>query len=250
MTVLVTRPEQAGQELTRAITQLGGEAIHHPLIDIRLNPQLSPDKAYINNCDIIIAVSQHAVHYTAQLFSALNVPWPPTATYIGIGQKTAHELSKQVKQKVHLPLQGESEQLIAMPQLQHVAAKNILILRGVGGRELINSHLTKLGANVQYLEVYQRHLIPIPRQCFGNWKQKGVDTIVVTSGEQLSHLITNIPTSERRWFKQLLLLVPSERVAHLAKAQGFEHVVNMHGASNSITLDTLKRLATGLQHDE
>lgn len=68
-----------------------------------------------------------------------------------------------------------------MRQLQDVEGKNILILRGVGGRELINSHLTNLGANVQYLEVYQRHLIPIPSHSFEEWRQKGVDTVVVTS---------------------------------------------------------------------
>lgn len=87
MTVLVTRPERAGQELTQSIIKLGGDAIHHPLIAIKLNPAPSLDITYIENCDIVIAVSQHAVHYSEQLFSNLGIHWSTRATYIALVKK-------------------------------------------------------------------------------------------------------------------------------------------------------------------
>ncbi len=175
---------------------------------------------------------------------------PNHAIYLGVGQKTAHELSKLVQQNVHYPPVSDSEHLLAMPELVGVAGKRVVILRGNGGRELIFDELTKRGAHVHYLQLYQRQYRAVESAAIEQWQQAQIDTMVITSAEQLDHLVAAMPESQQAWLKQQWLLVPSERIAKQAIAQGFNNVTNSQGASNSTLFAALQRLKTGLNNDE
>lgn len=55
---------------------------------------------------------------------------------------------------IHYPLDREiSEVLLQLPELQNIAGKRALILRGNGGRELIGETLTARGADVGFVNV-------------------------------------------------------------------------------------------------
>ncbi|MFS1909807.1 uroporphyrinogen-III synthase [Vibrio sp. 10N.286.48.B7] len=250
MKVLVTRPEPAGTELCELIKKVGGLALHHPLI--RLSPT-KPSLALcetIQSADIIIAVSPAAVSHTHQTLVEYGITWPTNRIYLGVGQKTAHDLSNYSERNVHYPPVSDSENLLNLPELKHVSEKKIVILRGNGGRELIFQQLTQRGAKVSYLEVYRRTLIPISPNDIDKWQSAALETIIVTSGEQLDYLIAQSPQPVAFWFTQLTLLVPSERIAKLAKTHGFKNVITTQGASNSTLFAALQRLETGLKHDE
>ncbi len=175
---------------------------------------------------------------------------PNPAIYLGVGQKTAHELSKLVQQKVNYPSVSDSEHLLALPELNDVAGKRVVILRGNGGRELIFDELTKRGAYVHYLQLYQRQYRAVESAAIAQWQRAQIDTMIVTSAEQLEHLVSAIPNAQLSWVKQQRLLVPSERIAKQAIALGFNNVTNSQGASNSTLFAALQRLKTGLNNDE
>lgn len=233
MTVLVTRPEAQGIELCQQLEQLGITALHHPLINIEAGPDLPSLLPDIQQCDTIIAVSQHAVLFSDQFLRNQHSNWPDSARYLAVGQKTAHLLSKAAGQSVNYPEVGDSEHLLELAELQSVSGQNIIILRGNGGRELIHQTLSERGAVVKYKEVYQRTDLPFSAdRCFHQWQQSGVDTLVITSSHQLTFFMSQLDAPITQWARQLKLLVPSERIASDAKTMGFQYVVVTHSAAN------------------
>ena len=83
-----------------------------------------------------------------------------------MGAATAQVLQAQGL-KVDFSAQGDdSEALLALPHLREAmnraATPRVLIVRGVGGRELLAGRLAEQGASVDYLELYRRNLPVYP----------------------------------------------------------------------------------------
>ncbi|RJX65299.1 uroporphyrinogen-III synthase [Vibrio sinensis] len=240
MTVLVTRPGQQGLSLCQQLEKVGVSSIHHPLITFRAGDELPLLPDNINNVDIVIAVSQHAVTFAAQIMNQAEKSWPSTISYLAVGQKTAHVLSKTTQQQVHYPNISDSEHLLNLPPLLDIKNKRVLILRGNGGRELIYDTLSARGANVEYIEAYQRQNrafnanVHIPR-----WQEEQVNKLIITSSGQLNHFIEMMNSTQLNWVFKLTLYVPSERIAIEAHQLGFVSVVNTGSASNKDLLAIL-----------
>ncbi|NVD08192.1 uroporphyrinogen-III synthase [Vibrio sp. JPW-9-11-11] len=251
MAVLVTRPGQQGRDLCQQLSEAGITSYHQPLIDILPGEQLPGLEHSIDDFDIIIAVSQHAVTETDRYLSQHVHAWPTHATYLGVGQKTAHVLSKATQQKVHYPERGDSEHLLNLDALSKVSGQRVLILRGNGGRELIFDTLLARKAKVEYREVYKRQnlalrsdlLIPV-------WQDKQITQLIVTSSGQLEHLLSQLTPAQQNWLFTLHLWVPSERIAQQAREIGFKLVTNTLSASNSVLLATLRPTQQDISNDK
>ncbi|HEY9148355.1 MAG TPA: uroporphyrinogen-III synthase, partial [Gammaproteobacteria bacterium] len=116
--------------------------------------------------------------------------------------------------------QFDSEGLLALPGLQAVRGKRILILRGNGGRELMAATLRDRGAQVDYAEVYRREP-PDTAAAEAGWLGK-TDIITVTSSEALQNLVALTDVAQRPQLLAKPLVVVSERAAALAHALGFK----------------------------
>jgi uroporphyrinogen-III synthase len=237
MSVLVIRPEEQGVALCEQLREIGIECLHQPMFE--LTPcaidqalfELAPNG---DKVDIIIAVSQYAVHYCDQILRQENQYWPSNVKYLAIGQKTASLLSKLSQQQVDYPEVSDSEHLLNDASLTQVAGHNIVILRGKGGRELIADTLRNRGANVAYRELYQR----VPCTFYAEshvrlWQDRQIDSVIVTSFEQLELLVTQLPTQYHDWLFSLKMYLPSERIARLAQGMGFRNTITVGSASNS-----------------
>jgi uroporphyrinogen-III synthase len=135
--------------------------------------------------------------------------------------------------------------MLELSQLQQVKNKQVVILRGNGGRELIRSELIERGALVQYCEVYQRSALTFDGHCkVQDWQQRRVNRIVVTSAEQLSILNESVPRTDHGWLHRQQLLVPSIRIAEIASGMGFHDVKVTGSASNPDLLATILSLST------
>ncbi|PMH45458.1 uroporphyrinogen-III synthase [Vibrio sp. 10N.286.49.B3] len=241
MAVLVTRPDQQGLTLCQQLADIGVSALHCPLIRIVENPAVSHLFKQLHDADIVIAVSQHAVSFAEKKRKEKHSKWPKGIIYLAVGQKTAHSLSKYCQLNVNYPLISDSEHLLKLAELSNITDKHILILRGNGGRELLKETLTQRGAYVEYSEVYQRELIPLPDgDIFLFWQEQNIEKIVVTSSEQLNHLISQTPKCHLTWLLQRHLLVPSQRILQDATLIGFIHVTNVGSASNIDLLAALQ----------
>lgn len=240
MAVLVTRPGEQGRSLCQQLNSAGICALHQPLIKILPGKDLSGIATQLNQFDCILAVSQHAVTLTQQTFTSQQ-EWPQTATYIAVGQKTAHVLSKLSQQKVHYPDVSDSEHLLELDILKKVKGKKVVILRGNGGRELIYETLRSRGAHVSYLEVYKRENLAFDSDLFVPfWQDKHIQQLVITSSGQLSYFVSQLTQAQLNWAFGLQLYVPSARIANEAQQMGFLHITNTGSASNKDLLATLR----------
>ncbi len=175
--------------------------------------------------------------------SSKACPWPTSPHYFAIGRTTALALHTVSGQHIRYPLDREiSEVLLQLPELQNIAGKNALILRGNGGRELLGATLAERGARVTFCECYQRsakHYDGAEEAM--RWQSRGVTTLVVTSGEMLQQLWSLIPQWYReQWLLHCRVVVVSERLALQARELGWQEIQVADNADNDALLRALQ----------
>ncbi|WP_353572865.1 uroporphyrinogen-III synthase [Candidatus Albibeggiatoa sp. nov. BB20] len=204
--VLVTRPQHQAQTLCDLIQQQGGTTLLLPTLDIiplSINPNNLPKQI-----DKAIFISANAVNYGLHYLTTLK----PTQL-IAIGKKTAQVLTNKVKQPIFTtPAPYNSETLLQQPELQNILGQHIVIFRGQGGRDLLADTLRQRGANVSYIDVYQRQK---PTTDTTWLEQETIDIVIVTSGESLQNLFSML--KQQSWLKTTPLVTMSQRVTHLAR---------------------------------
>ncbi|MEL6116671.1 uroporphyrinogen-III synthase [Photobacterium sp. SP02] len=248
MTVLITRPAPHGEALAQALAAKGIKALVQPLLAIAPGAgllTLGDQLARLKKGDCLIAVSPHAVKMAHTYLTEKEICWPASLHYIAVGQQTAATLADACGQHVEAPQQEDSEGLLALPALMTAAGRNVLILRGNGGRELIFETLAERQAHVSYCETYARHWLALNGAVLSQqWQQQNVDSLVVTSGQQLEYLYRLMPAQAKPWLMTCHLLVPSERIARQARDIGFRHITTVGSASNATLLATLSTTGT------
>ena len=246
MSILVTRPSPAGEQLVSRLRALGQVAWSFPLIEFSPGRELSALADHMNTLqqgDLLFALSQHAVEFAQAQLQQQGLNWPTAPHYFAIGRTTALALHTVSGTDVRYPLDREiSEVLLQLPELQNIAGKCALILRGNGGRELIGDSLTARGAEVTFCECYQRCAIHYDgAEEAMRWQSREVTTVVVTSGEMLQQLWSLIPQWYREhWLLRCRLLVVSERLAKLARELGWQDIKVADNADNDALLRALQ----------
>ncbi|NJD00095.1 uroporphyrinogen-III synthase [Candidatus Erwinia dacicola] len=245
MSILVTRPSPAADELVSSLCARGQVAWPFPLIKFTPGTQLDLLPARLSALqegDLVFILSQHAIHYAQPALMRAEATWPASLNYYAIGRSTALVLHTVSGYDVVWPHEQEnSEILIQLPELQAVAGKRALILRGNGGRELLAETLLNRGAQVEFIQCYQRcakyyHGAEQGRR----WRNQGIDTLVVTSGEMLQQLYSLFPEVDRdEWLLHCRLVVVSERLATLARALGWANICVAGAADNDALLRAL-----------
>lgn len=225
--ILVTRPEHQAERLCHLISNADGESILFPTIEIKLildSEKLLNCFKHISEYDFIIFVSRNAVagvfdHYLSPDLLSAQIQ------LLAIGAGTAAVMAERnMTDVLHAGVQADSESLLQLPELQSefIQEKKILIVRGVGGRELLADGLKARGALVDYAEVYERCLPEYEKQqCHEIWQKEKPDAIVVSSNEGLNNLLKLTLESDRECLFNTPLVVMSARTADLAKDKGF-----------------------------
>lgn len=231
--VLLTRPQGANTRLASLLHAAGISTIEHPLLSIEpLNPGAVPEITDLDLYDIIIFISANAVEFGLPLLLAYWPQWPVKLTWLSVGKGTSDRLAQRGI-KAEFPDPAGSEELLKFDVLQSVSDQRVLIVRGQGGRETLKDSLSDRGARVDYLEVYRR----VPASLDGLADQVDrVDVAIVTSVESLETFFTALPPKE---VVKLPLIVPSQRIAEVAKMKGFAEVLVADGASDEALRDQL-----------
>lgn len=233
--VLVTRPEQQARSLCDSITSAGGVAIALPVLEIV--PILPWHEPEINLAeqDMIIFISRNAVTY---FMAGLQTSLTDNVQLVAVGAGTAATMREHgLRVDIQPPPPAGSESLLTMPELNTVQDKNVLIVRGEGGRELLADTLLVRGANINYLEVYRRGL-PCPTKQEIE-QAKTADCIVITSTAGLDNLCQLIDIN------QLIpkgLIVMSERIRQYALNLGFQQCAVVADASDAGVMQQVNRM--------
>lgn len=235
-TVLVTRPQHQAAALSNAIRAAGGEAWEFPALEIEaVAPEtLRGTLDALSAPDITIFISPNAARYgMAALREAGRQPLAGSVFAVGPG--TAQALHAQGVADVITPAGHDSEALLALPQLQLVAGKRALIVRGVGGRALLADTLRARGAEVHYFECYRR---TCPRAdatpLLQRWHAGGIDAVTVTSAETLHNLARLLGEGGRPVLTRTPLFAPHAKIAEAARQFGIAEVVATGGGDTGL----------------
>ena len=226
--VLVTRPAHQAETLCRLISDAGGEPVRLPAIEIV--PPAGPAALArildrLDRFDLAIFVSPNAV----RALTLLNWRLPATLALAAVGDGTRRALAEAGYSGVLAPAESfDSEGLLALPALQAVRGRRILILRGDGGRELLAEALRARGAEVSYAECYrrQRPAIPDPT-ALARLVAGEIDIAVVTSSEGLANLLVLGGDAARTRLLATPLVVVSARQEQAARALGFHAAIEI-----------------------
>ena len=221
--VLVTRPAHQAEGLCAQILAHGGQPLRLPtlaIIDLALSPAVKQHLQQVSDYQLILFVSPNAVRSglaALQAAGGLN----QQSLLATVGEGSARALRDGLGRGPDLVPQDsfDSEGLLALPALQQMTGKRVLILRGEDGRTLLPDTLRQRGAVVDYLTVYRREPPPLP-PALDDWPQN-TDIITVTSSEGLRNLCHMTPPAQQQYMLALPLVVVSERTAALAAELGF-----------------------------
>ena len=240
---LVTRPQIQAQALAEAIQIRQGQAWTLPMlaiVPVTENQQMRNTLLALDQFNKVIVTSHHAALFGLEL---IDQYWPQLPFHLqwhAIGSKTACTLANYDVDTETPPKGVDSESLLAMDSLTHVDSEKILIIKGKGGRSLLEETLRTRGATVECLETYQRQAPEYPENTLPNLLEKQkINVILCASGETVENLLKQLPENQ---INDLSLIVPSQRVADQLAKTPFQQVIVAEGASNEAMLSALAAL--------
>lgn len=226
--IMITRPAHQAGGLASDIEAAGGTTFLFPTLEINPVVLSAQDKEKIETIkqfDILIFISPNAVeHGLNQILSISELPNKIQLATIGQGSANALQ-SKIGKLPDIFPKENfNSEGLLATEDMQNVAGKRILIIRGNGGREHLKQTLQQRGAIVDYLTVYQRIKPRVDSSQLEQYLQNNqIAAIVITSAQSLKNLVELTPEKVTLNLLELPLLLINKRLIDIANIEGFNN---------------------------
>ena len=252
MRIFATRPKAQNMGWAQRLRAAGFDVVEVPLLE--LIPLPESQQRPIINCVLaldeyqkVVFVSQNAVEHA---FAFIQQYWPQLPVGLGwyaVGRKTRARLCGFLEEGqafFDMPPEAlimDSESLLAQPELADLEGQNVLIFRGVGGRDLIRQSLSARGASVRYCELYTRELPRAATTQLVSAELNENDLIPVFSGESLENL-DRILSSGKFGTVEPRLIVPGDRVAELARELDYERVTIAKNASEEEMLRAINTL--------
>jgi uroporphyrinogen-III synthase len=214
VTVVVTRPAAQSTRFIELATAAGASCFAYPALLIEPLALTDAVRAEFQQrrWDWAIFTSTNAVS------SARAQLGPSIATkHAAVGRATARALEQAGLPVDARPESATSEGLLALPEFARVEGRNLLLVKGAGGRELLPTELRLRGATVLELEVYRRVVVePGPDAIAGlhaTLGNAGRTIVTVTSAEILRALLEHVARDDADVLRRQPLVVPGSRVA-------------------------------------
>lgn len=222
---LLTRPLEKAQTSAAAFAKAGISVNVVALVSTPPTPTALSQFTQLSLAppDIMIVTSTQAAKLIVQHLSPNTIQNPMVA----IGE-TTYGLLKNAGFNTLCPAEHTSESLLALPIVKHVSNKSVAIVKGAGGRTLINDALFERGAIITQYNVYERKALT-PAVATGAVDKSLVSGVIATSAELAHLLIKQYP-----WLADhpVPWLTVSERIAGILKEMGMTNISVSTGASD------------------
>jgi uroporphyrinogen-III synthase len=221
--IVITRPQAQARKLSELVTAEAGAVHLFPLIEIAPLSDYATFDATLDELkdhDWAIFISSNAVENGMPRMHSRYGTLPSKLKFAAIGPVTAAGLSQHGIAETLTPQDRfDSEALLALPEMQAMAGKKVMIFRGVGGRELLAERLRARGALVTFAECYRR----INPQANADslralWQNKQLHALVVTSSEAMRHLLEL--AGKDAWLADTPVCVNHARIGELGAQHG------------------------------
>lgn len=235
-TVVITRPQAQAQALAQRLDQAGRRAVILPLLEIHPLPDQTQLRAALARLDTFALVAFVSPNAVDAAFAHIE-HWPPAVALAVLGEGSRAALARHGisgdRYTIHSPPDpafSDSEHLLAALDLQALAGREVLIVRGESGRELMADTLRQAGARVTAVPAYRRCVPALTPQLSAQLQQLlgAPHTWVVTSSEALRGLAQLAKTLHPDDFvarlQQQHFVVPHYRIEQSARALGLQQV--------------------------
>lgn len=224
MRVWITRTEPGASRFARELTNAGYDACAVPVLDIVATGRACPTESF----DSAVFVSAHAVHH-ARVIENAAVARMPVAV---IGAATTRALEEHGI-AVCLEADHAEDLVLQLGTEQGEVFRNVLLVKGEGGRDVMARFLSERTRVFEWSPYRRAFLAP-------EIDADTIDVIVCSSGDGVRGVA-------KTWFARtgsaaVPLLVPSQRVADIAKALGFTYIVTTNGANMEAVIAGLEEI--------
>jgi uroporphyrinogen-III synthase len=247
MTFLLLRPQAKCQASAQAFKQANLSAVACGLIDtvvdddaIEQLPAKIAELCSRAEQNIYVIVTSTVA---AQQCVLTKNQWPSSICFFAVGTSTGRILH-DAGLDVIVPQESRTEGLLALPQLNHVNNKSVIVMKGFGGRELLRDILTIRGAQVTEWEVYKRVKLDTPVST-QDWREAQIRCIIATSGEVIQAAFDYF---EVNWLQTLNWIVVSQRTAEIASKLGVTQIDISRDASDQALIQCAQQLVTRARH--
>lgn len=241
---LITRPEGQAEPLIAGLAARGLNSLHLPMLTLQpLDPLPARERQRVLDLDRyqhLIFISSNAARFGLAAIDDYWPQYPEGQQYWAVGGSTAGVLEAAGLSVITPEVDLSSEGLLALPGLQRVDGERVLIIKGEGGRDLLQRRLGERGAEVHTLSCYRRGPPTLAAdECQARLAEQPVQLILISSGEGLAQLSRLLQPQENTNLAGITIIVPSARVAEQASALGWRAVRTAHSASDDAMLEAV-----------
>lgn len=188
-TLLNTRPTQQAQSLNSEVVKAGGQSLACPTLEIVAKPDAfikvkQELKAFKDEpIDKVIFISANAVQqFAEQNKNQALIKTSDKTQWFAIGRATA-EMGKKWGYSLTQPSssQFDSESFLASTKMQQVQNETVLLVKGVGGRTLLENTLQARGAKVVKAELYERCPMAFCKETWLKFVSQPQPVLLITS---------------------------------------------------------------------
>ncbi len=183
-----------------------------------------------------IFISKPAAVYGVKLIKSNN-----NTKIFTVGSGTATVLAEAGMQKVKFPKKATSEGLLEMEEMQQVDSENIVIYKGVGGRDKISLVLKQRGAKVVNFELYSRSPTSMTEPQADEIRIFKPNYIQITSNA-IAESLDKANQKFKLFNKETTqMLVVSERIEKRMREKGYKKIVCIDSMQTEETIKAIKK---------
>ena len=234
--VVLTRQIKDSEALASQLREQGVETLQFPLMAIEPLPVDSQGRRSAERDEtVLVFTSSNAVRYG--LDAVRDLASDDTCAVIAVGNRTLEALQSESIDAI-APEREDSEGILELPIFQNAMIDRVMVVKGEGGRDLLQRALIDRGLKVIDLNCYRRYWPAVDVDKLDQFLEDGASLIHAASGEAVVRLTDLVSIAVQR---QARLVVPSERVAHQARALGWHKVEEAEGAGDAAFIEVFSR---------
>lgn len=244
--VIVTRPFGQADALAQKIAAIGRDAIVFPLLEIQplADPaDLKAALADLASYAMVAFVSPNAIDAAF----AHRPHWPTDIMFAVMGEGSRAALARHGVTSAnacvispHDTVRTDSQTLLEAIDIPSLKGRQVLIIRGEAGRELLADELRAAGVQVRQVAAYRR-VAPTLNKARRAQLFSLIDSCndwIITSSEALRilmHMVEQIAGADGvAKMQQQHLIVPHVRIEESARAQGFSDITLTGSGDDSL----------------
>ena len=222
--ILITRAAAQAEILKATVEARGGKPYVFPVLEISYAPkaQIQAWLLDIKSEDILIFVSMNAVYAVSNSIEPALHRQLSGTQIAAVGARTAKAL-REAGLEVSIQSsydQQTSEGLLQHPALQSLNGRRVFIVRAQSGRDTLKQLLRQRGASVQHIQAYTRGMPQHydAQTILKSMVDRAIHVVLLTSHDAFLNLMQMLGETAQDLLREVVLIVPSQRVADMILA--------------------------------